>query len=1075
MDVIVDVLLPFPNAAGLLINWQLMTFDRQKPCHGCAAMNSAANCTIRSLLLALVIFGMPLMTSFGQATIEQSAIAHPDVPFGDLIHRPYDTDDGLPSNWIHDVLHTHDGYLWVATHNGVARFDGVNFTNFDRGSSPQLPANDSRHLYESRDGTLWIGTIQGLVRYRSGRPGGFERIEELSGESIQSIFEDSSDVIWIGTRARTWRAEPGQRFQVVEDAPDAVWSMLEDSTGMFWLGSRLGLFQMNSGGIERVAIEELPTVNDPNTQHAESLVRHLSEDASGNLLIGTVRGLLVGKNGQFEYEQRGLDQRRVGQVMQTRSGKLFVIAGNLYQWNGESFERGVHHGATNCITEDKHGGLWVGNGHNGGLHYYRNQGTSHLFKEQRIFCLFEDPESSMWFGSPAGLHRLKNGAMTDFGVADGLPEAAVQSICAGSDDKMWIGMNHGLASWSGGKATMIENPLALTEMNISALYEDASGVLWIGLMGRETFTLNDGVLSRVAQLHNGNTHFFHEDSQGNVLIGNEIGLFQANEDGVTRIQDPSFDRISNHFHCHYASADGALWMGTPNGLARYRSGHFDVFTSEDGLAADYIQLLHADNIGNLWMGGRHGFFTIAIHEFDEFVTGRIGRLHSRTAEENYGIAYVSGLRGFPKACLARDGTSWIATGNGVMKVQRDPLASSSTKPRVHIEKVRVDGHTESADQPFEYLSGEKRISVDFAAPHFANPSLVQISYKLDGHDEEWIDAGDRRNVSYTDLRPGQYAFRVKADNGHGVWSEEDAVVGFTVSPRWWEIVWLRVAALMTVCVTALAYFRYRLKKVHSAYNVLKHQISERERAEEESRQHLNELARVSRAASMGELSSSIAHEVKQPLFAILNNAQAARRLLDREPPDLPEIRGALEDIASDGNRASNIIDHIRSLVKKEHTPKGQLNLNDVARDVIKFAKPELGKRGLVIEEDFAKNLPVIKADPIELQQVILNLILNGAQAMKHNGSKTDALKITTMLNNGTIELAVKDSGVGLADTEINRMFEPFYTTKQDGTGMGLAINWTIIEAHGGQIWATENEDRGATFHISLPTGRDNGQ
>jgi C4-dicarboxylate-specific signal transduction histidine kinase len=246
-------------------------------------------------------------------------------------------------------------------------------------------------------------------------------------------------------------------------------------------------------------------------------------------------------------------------------------------------------------------------------------------------------------------------------------------------------------------------------------------------------------------------------------------------------------------------------------------------------------------------------------------------------------------------------------------------------------------------------------------------------------------------------------------------------------------------------------------------------VTERCQAEEKARDYLRQLARVNRASSMGEMATSIAHEVNQPLFAIVSNAQTAKRLLDREQPDIAEVREALGDIVSDGNRASTIIDHVRSRVRNErHTPK-QLDLNQIALEAIQFIGPEIRQRGLTMRADLADDLLPVRGNAIELQQVILNLIINGAQSMPGTTDDSSELLLRTSAQNGYVELAVEDRGVGLDEDLADRIFEPFFTTKPQGTGMGLAINRTIIEAHGGRIWATPNDDRGATFHFRLPS------
>jgi C4-dicarboxylate-specific signal transduction histidine kinase len=219
---------------------------------------------------------------------------------------------------------------------------------------------------------------------------------------------------------------------------------------------------------------------------------------------------------------------------------------------------------------------------------------------------------------------------------------------------------------------------------------------------------------------------------------------------------------------------------------------------------------------------------------------------------------------------------------------------------------------------------------------------------------------------------------------------------------------------------------------------------------------------------MGEMATSIAHEVNQPLFAIVSNAEMAKEFLDSERPDIEEVRDALTDIIGDGNRAARIVRHVRSLVNKEQPLAARLDLNQVVLDSLEIIRPEMRRRGLSIGSELAEDLPPVNGSQIGLQQVILNLLINGAQAMLDTSESPRELMLTTSAHDGFVELSVKDHGVGLDQETMDRCFDPFFTTKPQGMGMGLAINRTIIEAHGGSIWATPNEDQGATFRFQLP-------
>src|SRR5262249_36979369 len=259
-------------------------------------------------------------------------------------------------------------------------------------------------------------------------------------------------------------------------------------------------------------------------------------------------------------------------------------------------------------------------------------------------------------------------------------------------------------------------------------------------------------------------------------------------------------------------------------------------------------------------------------------------------------------------------------------------------------------------------------------------------------------------------------------------------------------------------------------------------LTERKRAEAEAREsdrRFSEVQRAlthaSRAATMGQLTASIAHEVKQPITATITNAWAALRWLDREPPDLGEVRQTLAHVIKAAVRASDVVERIRDLIKKAPPRKASLGINEAIREVIELTRAEAVKNDVSVQVQLADGLPRIEGDRVQLQQVILNLIVNGIEAMSRIDRETRELRISTeTIAGGCVLVAVRDSGPGLAPGTLEQIFEPFQTTKPDGLGLGLSICRSIIEAHGGQLWASGNEPRGALFQFTLPQidGRD---
>jgi C4-dicarboxylate-specific signal transduction histidine kinase len=245
-------------------------------------------------------------------------------------------------------------------------------------------------------------------------------------------------------------------------------------------------------------------------------------------------------------------------------------------------------------------------------------------------------------------------------------------------------------------------------------------------------------------------------------------------------------------------------------------------------------------------------------------------------------------------------------------------------------------------------------------------------------------------------------------------------------------------------------------------------VTVRHQAEEDLHKAQSELAQAGRMRALGELAAGIAHEVNQPLAAIIANARAGQRALEADPADSGLARDALHDIVSDGKRASHVIARIRGLVNQEPMRRSPLAINDVIRDVVALSGRTLRQRHVELRLNLSDGLPKVRGDRVQLQQVLLNLVLNGSEAMRAVSDRTRALGISTAQRNGHVTVAVEDSGVGLSAGELGQLFTPFFTTKPEGMGVGLSISRSIVEAHGGSLKLTRNSANGATFEFELP-------
>jgi signal transduction histidine kinase len=269
--------------------------------------------------------------------------------------------------------------------------------------------------------------------------------------------------------------------------------------------------------------------------------------------------------------------------------------------------------------------------------------------------------------------------------------------------------------------------------------------------------------------------------------------------------------------------------------------------------------------------------------------------------------------------------------------------------------------------------------------------------------------------------------------------------------QWYIIAALAIMALQAVLITDLLLERARHR-----------------RGETDLQRNREQLAHVTRVSTMGELAASLAHELNQPLTAILSNAQAAQRFLNAKPADLKEVDEILKDIVTDNKRAGEVIRRMRALVKREELDLAPINIVSVINDVVQLVHSDGILRNIRVEIECQDGLPSVRGDRVQLQQVVLNLLINAFDAMKEAIATERNVKVRAKTNGaGTVEVSVRDHGTGLTSNELARIFQPFYTTKREGLGMGLPISRSIIEAHGGRLWAENNADRGATFHFTV--------
>jgi ligand-binding sensor domain-containing protein/signal transduction histidine kinase len=739
----------------------------------------------------------------------------------------WQTENGLPQNTVHCVIQTRDGYLWAATEEGLARFDGLGFVVFDKENTPQLKSNDVRSVMQDRAGALWLSTAEGLVRLTGGEAAAFTTAHGLPSDDVELTYEDRAGDLWVGTAAGLSRYREGAftNFTTRDGlAGNTVEALFEDGEGALWVGTTEGLSRLKDGEFRSFGASD---------GLAGAGVEAIEQGADGCLWLGTPDGLSCFREGRFRnYSARdGLPNDRVISLRAGRAGGLWVgTAGGLARFGEGRFETfnnsdALASGIILSIFEDAEGSLWVGT-ESGGLSQLKDKKfTTYTTREglssDLVKSVYEDRKGNVWVGTyGGGLNLLKDGRVKTYTTKEGLPSNIVLALFDDAEGDLWVGTPDGLSRLREGKFTTYTSADGLPNDFVRSIYEDAEGSLWVGTRGGlarlkggefETYTTADG-------LPNDFVGTIYEDAGGQVWVGTLGGLskFAGGKFTNYTTKDGLSDNVVISI---YGDAQGRLWIGTNGaGLNLLEGGKFTSFTTRDGLPNDVIYRILEDGRGRLWMSCNKGIFRLSKAELEEFAAGRThtlspvvyGTADGMTTRECSGGGHPSGWRD-------RQGRLWFSTIKGVATIDPERLVSNEQPPPTAIEQFRVDGEPVAAAPGLELAPGKTRFDFYYAGLSFVAPEKVRYKYRLEGFDKDWVDGGDRRVAYYTNLGPGDYRFEVIACNNDGVWSSTPAAVSFRLRPHFYRTAWFYALCAVGLCLLAWQLYALRLRQVRARF------------------------------------------------------------------------------------------------------------------------------------------------------------------------------------------------------------------------------------------------------------------
>ncbi len=779
----------------------------------------------------------------------------PDRSLTQYMHESWQVDAGLPQASVLDVLRTTDGYLWVGTFEGLARFDGVHFEVFDKVNTPAITNNGVWALAEDSRHRLCVGTNGGGLLVLDN--GSFTRLDGLPNPYITTLLVDSQARLWIGTREGLCQLD-GETLTLFPGAlaTSFVWSLAEDGSGAIWAGTDAGAFRLRGDRVDPF---------DTRSGLPSSTVRSLSWDAGRRLLFaGTPEtGLLVFRDERWQVYPQASEVRDIRAILADVDGNLWIGTqqDGLFRLNNGSLAHlseadGLTDSNIYALLEDAEGCLWIGT-YRGGLNrlrdgkfltYTEQEGLS----EDQVRTVFADRSGVIWIGTVGGgADRLFGGHIETLDTTSGLSHNMVWSLTQSRDGAIWLGTyGGGLNRFDGKVTTVLNNLHGLSHDIIRTVREDSGGTLWIGTNGKGIDLLRpDGSLDHLTKANGLCSDFIYallEDSSGAMWIGTyECGLMRYR--GGTVDTFTTEDGLPSRFVWALRedeSEPGVLWIGTNGGgLCRYRDGVFTSYTTRDGLYNDAVFAVVDDGRGRLWMSSNKGIFTVSKQELERFDKRLVSRLSCTSYGRSEGMkTWACNGPSDPAGIKDSSGKLWFPTTKGIVVIDPDHVPVNEFVPPVAVERFLVDGADVDLRSPIVLAPGSRRFEMRYTGLSLQAAEKVQFRYRLDGLDHDWIDVSTRREAFYNNLRPGRYVFHVTACNNDGLWNKDGASVAFVLRPFFYQTRAFQVLAVIGVFLLGAGVAMIRVRQLKHHQRLLQRLVNERTEELAKANKELHRLA-----------------------------------------------------------------------------------------------------------------------------------------------------------------------------------------------------------------------------------------
>jgi len=969
-------------------------------------------------------------------------------------HETWTTEDGLPQNSINDILQTRDGYLWLATFGGLVRFDGAQFIVFDR-SIEGIKSQRIKALYEDKKGTLWAATEEGmLIRYREGEFTTYTLKDRLPLEEAFRIEEDDESNLWITGRGVVVKFD-GENFVTYRResfAPNAHDNDYYLRYKVWWNQDAAGLNCFFQGRMRTYSLPELSNVQ----------IINVDTDHNGNLWIQTKgAGVFRLQNEQLKHftSREGLPSNDLtGFFLEDRKGNLWVADHqdhSLYRIkDGENqLIRRLAPFSLTALYEDREGTVWIGT--TSALYQMREAAIT-LYSERDglswnwTYSIFQDRAGAIWIGTwGGGVNKYENGRFLSYRRAEGLPSDNITCIYQEHSGRLWVGANGGVSYFDNGRFKPYDDKYGFLKRDVWAIQQDRAGDFWFGT-DAGLVKLKDGNLTEYTTKdglsHNVIRSLF-EDHTGTLWIGTDQG-FTRLKNGVFTAYTERDGFIGNQVRAIYEDSERLLWIGTyDGGLYRWRDEKLTRYTTKEGLHDNGVFSILEDDLGNLWMSCNRGIYRVSRQELNDFAEGKIRSVTSIVYGTKDGLETLECNGGRqPSSLKTKDNKLWFPTMGGVAVINPRALQINSQQPPVIIEEFRSGNEAIDFPRSVEIAPNQDSFEIRYTAPSFVKPEYVKFKYRLEGLDNDWVDAGTRRVAYYNYVPPGEYMFTVIAANSDGVWSQTGRSIRIMVMPYWWERRWVQALMLFGVLLGLFSsiLFWYRRRAAQLAHeHALQREFSRRL------------IASIDRERK--RIADDLHNEPKQYLFAISkyawlmlqgpNGLTATFKSVPEDTTHLAiEYAREIETLAERaGVEMKSIIQDLRPTQLKE------LRLTAAIEDWI-ARSTELSALNFSCDLDSIDGT-FGDEDEVNIYRMVQECISN---IVKHSQA-TDAF-ISIKRDEHAILFTVRDNGKGFVVSKSNRTAR---------SGFGLRLIQERAQMMGGETVLESAPGRGTQITIKL--------